>query len=87
MPVVSLTKVATSPAAAGDFTVRAPCIYGKRLVSNRVSFGNSRRRSCVGYFVRSELQSSRVLGSVTGLKSGVCFLLLSGEIGDCFCRC
>lgn len=68
MPVVSLAKIAASPAVtAGDFTVRVPCIYGKRLVSsNRVSFGNSRRRSSVSHRVRSELQSPRVLGSVTG---------------------
>ncbi|CAH2034693.1 unnamed protein product [Thlaspi arvense] len=69
MPVVSLAKVAVSPAAARDFTVRVPCIYGKRLASNRVSFGNSRRPSCVGHCVRSELQSPRVLGSaVTDLQ-------------------
>ncbi|KAF3609672.1 hypothetical protein DY000_02047711 [Brassica cretica] len=67
MPVVSLAKIASSPAVtAGDFTV--PCIYGKRLVSNRVSFGNSRRRSPVSHRVRSELQSPRVLGSVTDLS-------------------
>lgn len=73
MPVVSLAKIAASPAVtAGDFT--APCIYGKRLVSNRVSFGNSRRRSFVSHRVRSELQSPRVLGSVTGFrKSDVWF--------------
>ncbi|KAJ4916971.1 hypothetical protein Rs2_02521 [Raphanus sativus] len=70
MPVVSLAKIAASPAVtAGDFTVRVPCIYGKRLVSsNRVSFGNSRRRSSVSHRVRSELQSPRVLGSVTDLS-------------------
>uniref|UniRef100_A0A1J3ECP2 Bifunctional aspartokinase/homoserine dehydrogenase 1, chloroplastic n=2 Tax=Noccaea caerulescens TaxID=107243 RepID=A0A1J3ECP2_NOCCA len=68
MPVASLAKVSVSPAAAGDFTVRAPCIYGKRLVSNRVSFGKLRRRSCIGHCVRSELQTSRVLGSVTDLS-------------------
>ncbi|CAN6974954.1 hypothetical protein IGI04_036453 [Brassica rapa subsp. trilocularis] len=67
MPVVSLAKIAASTAVtAGDFTV--PCIYGKRLVSNRVSFGNSRRRSFVSHRVRSELQSPRVLGSVTDLS-------------------
>ncbi|CAA7061285.1 unnamed protein product [Microthlaspi erraticum] len=68
MPVASLAKVSVSPAAAGDFTARAPCIYGKRLVSNRVSFGKSRRRSCIGHCVRSELQTSRVVGSVTDLS-------------------
>ncbi|KAF8104171.1 hypothetical protein N665_0177s0027 [Sinapis alba] len=69
MPVVSLAKIAASPAAAaGDFTVRVPCIYGKPLVSNRVSFGNSRRRRCVSHRVRSELQSPRVLGSATDLS-------------------
>lgn len=83
MPVVSLAKVTTSPAVAGDFTARVPFIYGKRLVSNRVSFGKLRRRSCIGHCVRSELQSPRVLGSVTGLKLRRCFCLLSGKIGDC----
>ena len=68
MPVVSLAKVVTSPAVAGDLAVRVPFIYWKRLVSNRVSFGKLRRRSCIGQCVRSELQSPRVLGSVTGLK-------------------
>ncbi|KAH0911114.1 hypothetical protein HID58_034435, partial [Brassica napus] len=65
MPVVSLAKIAASPAVtAGDFTVRVPCIYGKRLVFNRVSL----RRSFVSHRVRSELQSPRVLGSVTDLS-------------------
>ncbi|CAG7864155.1 bifunctional aspartokinase/homoserine dehydrogenase 1, chloroplastic [Brassica rapa] len=65
MPVVSLAKIAASPAVtAGDFTVRVPCIYGKRLLSNRVSL----RRSSVSHRVRSELQSPRVLGSVTDLS-------------------
>ncbi|CAE5958965.1 unnamed protein product [Arabidopsis arenosa] len=67
MPVVSLAKVVTSPAVAGDLTVRVPFIYGKRLVTNRVSFGKLRSRNCIGHCVRSELQSPRVLGSVTDL--------------------
>lgn len=82
MPVASLAKVSVSPAAAGEFTIRAPCIYGKRLVSNRVSFGKLRRRSCIGHCVRSELQTPRVLGSVTGLKSRRWLLLSSGKIVD-----